>query len=79
MLIDGVWRCAFAFDENRKAILFIAGDKSGKSATEFYKGLIKKADERFDAHIARLKIEKAAKLKQVRKRPKAKRSGRAAK
>jgi hypothetical protein len=29
---DGVWRVAFAFDPNRKAILLVAGDKSGVSA-----------------------------------------------
>jgi hypothetical protein len=28
---DGVWRVAFAFDPNRKAILLVAGDKSGVS------------------------------------------------
>jgi hypothetical protein len=26
---DGVWRVAFAFDTSRKAILLMAGDKSG--------------------------------------------------
>ena len=26
---DGVWRVAFAFDPKRKAILLVAGDKSG--------------------------------------------------
>ncbi|WP_352483751.1 MULTISPECIES: type II toxin-antitoxin system RelE/ParE family toxin [unclassified Mesorhizobium] len=26
---DGVWRVAFAFDRKRKAILLVAGDKSG--------------------------------------------------
>lgn len=28
---DGVWRVAFAFDGKRKAILLVAGDKSGVS------------------------------------------------
>ena len=28
---DGVWRVAFAFDPNRKAILLACGDKSGGS------------------------------------------------
>ena len=52
---DGVWRVAFAFDPERKAILLVAGDKSGVSEQRFYKQLIKKADERFDDHLARLK------------------------
>ncbi len=32
---DGVWRVAFAFDPNRKAILLVAGDKSGVSENGF--------------------------------------------
>jgi hypothetical protein len=52
---EGVWRVAFAFDLNRGAILLVAGDKSGVSEKRFYRQLIKKADERFDAHLARIK------------------------
>jgi hypothetical protein len=52
---DGVWRVAFAFDPKRRAILLVAGDKSGGSEKRFYKQLIAKADERFEGHIARLK------------------------
>jgi hypothetical protein len=52
---DGVWRVAFAFDPKRKAVLLVAGDKSGGSQRRFYKQLIAKADERFDAHLARVK------------------------
>ena len=55
---DGVWRVAFAFDPKRKAILLVAGDKSGVSEKRFYKQLIDKADERFDAHLARLNRRK---------------------
>ena len=55
---DGEWRVAFAFDTKRKAVLLIAGDKSGGSEKRFYRGLIRKADERFDAHLARLKKER---------------------
>ncbi|QPJ64640.1 MAG: addiction module toxin RelE [Candidatus Nitrohelix vancouverensis] len=55
---DGVWRVAFAFDPKRKAILLVAGDKSGKSKTAFYKRLIKKADKRFDAHLEELKAKR---------------------
>ena len=52
---DGEWRVAFAFDPTRSAILLVAGDKSGVSKKNFYKRLIAKADERFDAHLSRLK------------------------
>jgi hypothetical protein len=33
---DGEWRVAFAFDRKRKAILLVAGDKSGVSEKRFY-------------------------------------------
>ena len=52
---DGEWRVAFAFDTKRKAILLVAGDKSGIGERRFYAELIRKADDRFDAHLARLK------------------------
>src|SRR5438477_2530672 len=52
---DGEWRVAFAFDTKRKAILLVAGDKSGVSERAFYRQLITKADKRFDAHLNRLK------------------------
>lgn len=48
---NGVWRTAFAFDTSRKAILLVAGDKSGVSEKRFYKEMIKKADKRFDDHL----------------------------
>jgi hypothetical protein len=65
---DGVWRVAFAFDSRRKAILLVAGDKSGVSKNRFYKALIRKADERFDAHLERLKkTAKGAARKQNKK------------
>lgn len=53
--VDGVWRVAFAFDPQRKAILLVAGDKSGGSEKRFYRKLIEKADERFNAHLNRIK------------------------
>lgn len=52
---DGVWRVAFAFDSRRKAILLVAGDKSGGGETRFYRRLIDKADARFGAHLAKSK------------------------
>ena len=54
---DGEWRLAFAFDTKRRAMLLVAGDKSGGSAKRFYRALIRKADERFDRHLARLAQE----------------------
>jgi hypothetical protein len=35
-----------------------AGDKSGGSEKRFYRQLIEKADERFDAHVAKIKKQK---------------------
>ena len=54
---DGEWRLAFAFDPARRAVLLVAGDKSGGSVKRFYRVLIRKADERFDRHLARLAKE----------------------
>ncbi|TPW26636.1 addiction module toxin RelE [Pararhizobium mangrovi] len=50
----GVWRLAFAFDPDRKAILLVAGDKGGKDQKRFYKRFIRKADQRFANHLAAL-------------------------
>jgi hypothetical protein len=50
---DGAWRAAFAFDPDRRAIVLVAGDKSGKGETRFYRDLITMADRRFDDHLAR--------------------------
>jgi len=58
---DGVWRVAFAFDPNRKAILLVAGDKSGSNEKRFYRQLIEKADARFDAHLSKIKKHKERK------------------
>src|SRR5258707_1015759 len=55
---DGEWRVTFAFDTKRKAILLVSGDKSGGSERRFYRDLIRQADGRFDAHLARLKKER---------------------
>ena len=55
---NGAWRVAFAFDFRRKAILLVVGDKSGVNERRFYRQVIKKADERFDAHLDRLKDER---------------------
>jgi len=42
---DHVFRIAFLFDEERKAILLIGGDKKGKNEKQFYKNLIKQAEK----------------------------------
>ena len=54
---DGVWRIAFAFDPEQKAILLTGGDKSGGGEKRFYRQLIKRADARFDRHIDFLKAQ----------------------
>jgi hypothetical protein len=56
---DGKWRVAFAFDPKRQGVLLVAGDKAGANQKRFYERLIKVADERFDAHLEKLKQEKA--------------------
>jgi hypothetical protein len=62
---DGVWRAAFAFDPDRRAIVLVAGDKSGVSEKRFYKVLIEKADARFGAHLKLF-----GKSEKVKKKPK---------
>jgi len=59
----GVWRTAFAFDPDRKAMLLVAGDKAGEDQAKFYRDLIQKADDRFDAHLARIARKKAEEAK----------------
>lgn len=54
-IANGVWRIAFAFDPERKAILLVAGNKVGISQKRFYKQLIAKADKRFEQHLSWLK------------------------
>jgi hypothetical protein len=49
---------AFAFEPKRKAILLVAGDKSGVSEKRFYRQLIDKSDARFDAHLAKIKRQR---------------------
>ena len=50
----GVWRVAYAFDPERRAILLIAGDKAGTAEKRFYRALIAKADRRYRRHLERL-------------------------
>jgi hypothetical protein len=57
---DGVWRVAFAFDPRRRAVLLVAGDKSGQSERAFYRRLIASADRRYATHLDRLRRDKDA-------------------
>ncbi len=50
----GVWRIAFAFDIERKAILLVAGNKAGVAKDRFYRDLIRVADRRFSQHLEAL-------------------------
>jgi hypothetical protein len=50
----GEWRVAYAFDPARKAVLLVAGDKSGVGQKQFYRSLIRRADARFDQHLQNL-------------------------
>ena len=47
----GVWRAAFAFDPERKAIVLVAGNKAGVNQKRFYKLLIKLAEKRYQEHL----------------------------
>jgi hypothetical protein len=60
---DQVLRVAFAFDPDRAAILLVGGDKSGVSQKRFYRQLIAKADELYDAHLAKVNAAKKKKGK----------------
>jgi hypothetical protein len=55
---DGVWRVAFAFDPNRRAVLLVAGDKSGGSEKRFYRQLVRTADQCFDQHLEHVRKER---------------------
>jgi hypothetical protein len=57
------------FRSNRKAMLLVAGDKSGGSEKRFYRQLIETADKRFDVHVARIKRQKEREQKERKLRP----------
>jgi hypothetical protein len=54
----GVWRVAFAFDPERKAILLVARDKGGVGQRRIYRDLLLVADRRFDRHLNALRSQK---------------------
>ena len=53
-----VLRIAFAFDPGRVAQILVGGNKKGVAEGRFYKALIAKADELFDAHLRLVKSKK---------------------
>jgi hypothetical protein len=55
---NGAWRLAFAFDLDRRAVLLVAGNKSGASQDRFYRHLLDLADRRFDRHQREVTAEK---------------------
>ncbi len=61
-LPDGEWRLAFAFDPQRRAILLVGGSKSGTNEKQFYRDLIRIADERFTTHLQALLPKDRGKL-----------------
>jgi hypothetical protein len=66
---DGsVWRFAFAFDPERRAIGLCGGNKAGGNEKQFYRQLIRKADKRFNPHLRKLEKEKATEEEQKKKR-----------
>ena len=54
----GVWRVAFAFDPERRAVLLVAGDKRGANQQRFYRRLIRVADARYDRRLASMRAER---------------------
>lgn len=49
----GIWRAAFAFDPARQAIILVAGNKTGKNQSRFYKQLVATAESRYAGHLER--------------------------
>lgn len=50
-------RILFAFDPKRRAILLVAGDKTGRWQ-RWYKQAVPLADDRFDEHLERIRRER---------------------
>jgi len=58
----GVWRAAFAFDPDHRAVVLAADNKAGwSSETSFYRQLIRRADDRFNTHLAKIQIQRQVK------------------
>ena len=54
---NGVWRAAFAFDPKRRAVVFVAGNKTAKNQRRFYLDLIRIADLRYADHLEEVERE----------------------
>jgi hypothetical protein len=63
-LRTGTFRCAFAFDLQREAVMLVGDDKKGKDSDLFYETLIERADELLDAHLAHQKVAMAKQKKE---------------
>ncbi|MGE4243212.1 type II toxin-antitoxin system RelE/ParE family toxin [Ramlibacter sp.] len=50
-----VWRAAFAFDPQKRAIVLVAGEKQGRESVRFYELLLKKANRRLESHLRSLR------------------------
>ncbi len=57
--MNGVWRIAFAFDPQRKAVLLVGADKRGVNQKRFYKDQIRVADQRFQKHLVKMEGDHA--------------------
>lgn len=55
-----IWRAAFAFDPGRNAIVLVAADKQGIDEARFYTELLRKANDRFDRHLAGFRSDSPA-------------------
>jgi hypothetical protein len=49
---DHVFRIAFLFDEERKAVLLISGYKKGKNEKRLYQNLIKQAEKIYQQYLS---------------------------
>ena len=68
--LNDEWRVAFAFDPRRRAVMLVAGSKTGIPKSHFYKALIAKADARYGRHLEGL--EKQIKAEPAKKQKAAK-------
>jgi hypothetical protein len=53
-----VFRVAYIFDLERKALLLIGGDKKGKNQKKFYKDLIRQAEQIYAVYLEKKAKEK---------------------
>ncbi len=49
----GVWRAAYAFDPERRAVILAAAMKQGRNQKRFYQRLIVLAEERFARYLGK--------------------------